>query len=998
MGKGVGVPAPLAAGQDGAVMLPRVVAPGVTGRGGAGAVLPVRTPAFTGRDEELGALGEVLAGPGAVVLVEGELGIGKSRLVGEYLGTEAGRAARAVVACCPPFRQPQTLGPVADAVGRAAGDAGGLGLSALGGALRPLFPEWSDVLPAAPEPAEDATAARHRLFRALGELLGCLRTELLVVEDAHWADEATLEFLLFLASRPAGGRPAPSLLVTSRPEDVPAGSLLPRLVRLAAGGRGLRLALGPLSEAGTAALVSSMLGTEQVTEGFTAFLHEVAGGVPLAVEETVRLLAARADLTRRDGRWVRRRLPRLVVPPTIRDSVLERYARLTSDAQEVLSAAAVLAEPAREEAIALVAGLDADRARSGISEALGSALLAEDERGLVSFRHALGCRAVYEAIPRPARRRPHQRAAEALAQLGAPAATLARHFREAGDTQRWLRHCEQAADLALAVGDQATSATLLAEMVCGDAGLDAGETARLMDKIVLLALPEESQLGELATALRRMLDAGGLAPGDEARLRFQLGRLLSTMNEVDASRTELEQAVTGLPPGSLHAARTMMLLGWPKGSTCSASEHLRWLRRADVSAADIPPVERLRLAVDRAMALLFLGEEAGWNQATEIPWQPHTAGESLQVARAHGNLGGAAMLWGRYAEARASLEHAAELAERHQYVQLQEVITAMLAHLDWLTGSWPGLARRVAVLAADEGLWAPARLEATLVSGLLTAAVGERDRAVTLLEPFIAEMRQRGDLQYLTEPCAALGRLHLAAGEVTEALQVTDEPIALVARKGTWLWAAELAPARVAALAAAGRAGEGASLAEAFGQGVRGRAAPAAKGSVIGCRAILAEARGELTAAATLFGRAAAVWRELPRPHDALLAAVAQSRCLLRTGQRKTGLRLLSEAADGLRRLGALGDATRAGKILAESGSGPAARPARGRPSYGDRLSPREREVVRLVADGRTNREIAQTLVLSTRTVEGHLHSAMRKLRVASRTALAVTAVEARII
>jgi hypothetical protein len=473
-------------------MLPRVAGPAVTGREGARVVLPVEAPAFTGRDEELGALGEVLAGRGAVVLVEGELGIGKSRLVNEYLGTGAGRAARAVVACCPPFRQPQTLGPVADAVGRAVGDVGGLGLSALGGALRPLFPEWSDVLPAAPEPAEDATAARNRLFRALGELLGCLGTGLLVLEDAHWADEATLEFLLFLASRPAGGVPAPSLLVTSRPEDVPAGSLLPRLVRLAPGGRGLRLALGPLTEAETAALVSSMLGTEQVTAGFTAFLHEQAGGVPLAVEESVRLLAARADLTCRDGRWVRRRLGRLAVPPSVRDSVLERSGRLGRDAQEVLSAAAVLAEPAREDVLTAVAGLDRDRARCGLSEALGCALLAEDERGMVSFRHALGCRAVYEAVAGPARRLLHLRAGEALAELGAPAATLARHFCEAGETTAWLRHAEQAAGLALAAGDQAASATLLAGLVSG-AGLAPGETARLMDKIVLLALPEESQ-------------------------------------------------------------------------------------------------------------------------------------------------------------------------------------------------------------------------------------------------------------------------------------------------------------------------------------------------------------------------------------------------------------------------------------------------------------------------------------------------------------------------
>ncbi|MBO0814644.1 MAG: AAA family ATPase [Actinobacteria bacterium] len=969
--------------------------------------VPVAAPRFTGREAELAGLTGALTVPGAVVLVEGELGIGKSRLVSEYLATDAGRAARPVVACCPPYRQPQTLGPVADALRQAADDIGGLGLSDLAGALRPLFPEWAHVLPAAPGPVEDATAARSRLFRALAELLGLLGAGLLVVEDAHWADEATLEFLLFLASRPPAAGSPPGVLVTVRPEDVPARSLLPRLARLAAGGRGLRLALGPLGQAGTAALVSSMLGTEQVTEGFTAFLHEQAGGVPLAVEESVRLLAARADLTRRDGRWVRRRLPKLAVPPTIRDSVLERCARLTADAQEVLSAAGVLAGPAREEMIAAVAGLDPDRARSGMSEALGCALLIEDERGLVSFRHPLGCQAVYEAIPGPVRRLLHQRAGETLAQLGAAAATVARHFREAGNTQRWLYHAEQAADLALSVGDQATSASLLAGLVIG-AGPAPGEMARVMDKIVLLALPEESQLSGLAAALRGTLDAGGLAAGEEAGLRFQLGRLLLTMNETDASRGELERAVTGLPPGSLQAARAMMLLGWPHGSDRSAGEHLGWLGRAEATAGDVPPLERLRLAIDRVSALLLLGEEAGWAQAAAIPWEPRAPDENLQVTRAHGNIGEAALLWGRYTDARRRLEHAAELADRFGYTHLQEYGALNLAHLDWLTGVWPGLAERAAALAADSGLRAAARLDAALIGGLLAAASGDTQHAVELLVRSTVGLRQRGDLQYLMEPSAALARIHLAAGEAAEALRVTDEPIALVARKQTWLWAADLVPTRVAALAAAGLTDDAASLADAFARGVRGRSAPAAKAGLTLCQAILADSRGEYATAAALFGRAAAAWQDLPRPYDALLAGEQQARCLLRCGQRETGVQLLLETADGLRRLGAPGDATRADQVLAECGVGPETRetlgapgagsrkrPARGRPSYGDRLSPREREVVRLVAQGQTNQEIALTLVLSRQTVAGHVQSAMRKLRVSSRTALAVTAVEA---
>ena len=195
-----------------------------------------------GRDSQLAALAAALAITPAVVLVEGEAGTGKTRLVRESLSSHS-EGARVLLAACPPFRHPQTLGPVADAFRQAVGEVRGLSLSGLAGALRPLFPEWAGDLPPAPEPAEDTTAARYRLFAALAELIASLGTGVLVLEDAHWADEATLEFLLFPASRPAaaGGRiphQPVSLVVTCRPEELPPGSLLLRLSRLATGSSG----------------------------------------------------------------------------------------------------------------------------------------------------------------------------------------------------------------------------------------------------------------------------------------------------------------------------------------------------------------------------------------------------------------------------------------------------------------------------------------------------------------------------------------------------------------------------------------------------------------------------------------------------------------------------------------------------------------------------------------------------------------------------------------
>jgi len=139
----------------------------VTGRtnaekGGTGRVSVISAPAFAGRQQELAALGQVLGGPPALVLVEGEAGIGKSRLVREFLARADDKQQHTMVAACPPFRRPCTLSPMVDAIRQATDSPGQLGLSGLAGALRPLFPEWSAGLPPAPEPAEDATAARHR--------------------------------------------------------------------------------------------------------------------------------------------------------------------------------------------------------------------------------------------------------------------------------------------------------------------------------------------------------------------------------------------------------------------------------------------------------------------------------------------------------------------------------------------------------------------------------------------------------------------------------------------------------------------------------------------------------------------------------------------------------------------------------------------------------------------------------------------------------------------
>ncbi|GLY74160.1 helix-turn-helix transcriptional regulator [Actinoallomurus iriomotensis] len=969
----------------------------------------VAPPAFVGRRRELAVLAETLASPPAVVLVEGEAGIGKSRLLREF------RAASAVrlmpTAECPPLHDPYTLGPVVDAVHQATDGVAGLGLSDLAGALRPLFPEWAADLPPAPEPAEDARAARHRLFRALVELLDRLDVAVLVVEDVHWADDATLEFLLFVTSR----RPQPvSLVVTYRPEDVPAGSLLLRLSsRLPPGTTRARLALDPLDVAETANLVSSMLGGERMSAEFAAFLHQHTDGVPLAVEESVRLMHDRADVTPYGGGWIRRHLADIDVPPTVRDSVVERSGRLGEDAQAMLRAAAVLAEPANEATLAAVGELTADHSAAGLAEALDCGLLRDDERGLVSFRHGLACRAVYEATPRPLRRAMHLRAGRALEGMTPqPVVRLAHHFREADDTGSWARYAERAADVATEAGDWVAASVLLHGLLTS-AGLPPAAMAPLAAKIRPGSLTGRSRLRGVVAALRTALDSGALDAGEQAATRYRLGMLLASNYDYDDAQRELELAVPGLRPGSVALSHAMTLLGWPLGASRPGRAHRDWLRRAADAASLVPAAERPDLATKRAVGLLLLDDPDGWAVAATVPDEFATPAQRRSVAFRDMNMGDLAMRWGRYAEARARLDNAWALAEEHGYPRYGEVARANLLHLDWFTGRWDGLTARASAYEASGEAMPLNRLEVSLVTGLMLAANGRRSEAESALAEVMTQMGELGAVHAVVEPAAALARLHLAAGRVEDALRVTAQPIGVVALKEAWLWATDLAPARVDALLAAGRAEDAAELVAAFEAGVLGRNAPAPQAALALCEGILAAGQGAPERAATAFTRAAAAWEALPRPYDALLARERRARCLLAAGRRDAGLSSLAEVAAGLSDLGASADAERLRECLATYGprehgaaepegrrttvddaSGNGERRRRGRPGYGDRLSPRELEVVRLLIDGKTNPQIAEALVLSRQTVNSHVGSAMRKLRVSSRTALAVSAVE----
>ncbi|MFI6623219.1 helix-turn-helix transcriptional regulator [Streptomyces sp. NPDC050528] len=971
-------------------------------------VLPsLSAPRFVGRAAELHRLTDALARPPATVLVEGEAGIGKSRLVQEALDEPGVAAQRPLAAVCPPFREALTLGPVVDAAREARPDVAELSLTSLAGVLRPLFPEWGQDLPSAPEALSDAGAARHRLFRALAELLDAMGVGVLVLEDVHWADEATLDFLLFLASRRSRRM---SLVLTYRPEDVAPDSVLMRLTsRPPAGTRHVRICLGALDVPQTAELMSSMLDGEHVSEAFASFLQERTDGVPLAIEESVRLLRDRADLVRRDGEWVRRTLADIAVPPTIRDAVAERVSHLTPIAQRVLQAASVLAEPVGPAVLATVSGLSDNVAGGAVDAAVRSGLLGEDRAGRVSFRHALAARAVYDMTPAPDRRALHLGAGRSLrAMTPQPVARLAHHYREAGDTGQWREYAERTADLALASGDHRTAVGLLHELLTGS-DPPAASVARWAQKMPVLAFAGLVARGDLIRALRRVLDGEALAPHDRAAVRIQLGRMLLQVAEYAAGAAELERALPDLADEPFQAAWAMTTLGSPPSTLMSAGEHRRWLdRAADAARLPMTADQRLALVVDRATALLDMGDEAGWAVAAELPDTETTPAGVMQLTRSGLNIGNAAMRWGRYGEARALLTTGLARAEEHRHLRLHDMILVTLVHLDWFTGAWDGLPERAAALAAvdEEPLL---QLDALLITALLDGAVGgsgadpgpaaAAEGGIGTVEERLRQVLdaglRRGIVDLPLEPAAALARIRLAEGSAAEALELTEGPADVVARKNIWLWATEFAPVRTGALLAVERPDQARQFVADLAEGLAGRNLPAADAALETCRGMLAQGEGRSAEAAAAFGRAVTAWMRLPRPYEALLAAERRADCLLTAGDRDTGLTELARAQAGFTTLGARTDADRVHLALRAAGA-----PVRqvwrgGRRGYGDQLSPRELEVARLMLTGLTNPAIARALSRSPKTVAAQLNSAMRKYGVTSRTALAVTLTQA---
>lgn len=950
--------------------------------------MPTKTAlTMVGREEELALLLRAVATPPSVAVVTGEAGVGKTRLLAELCARVPVQAGRVLVARCQPLGEPFPFGPMVEALRDALASLDPGRLAPETGVLRTLFPELAERLPRPPESSGDARAQRQRTVRALGALLDCLGPALLVVEDLHWADDATRQLVECTAARPPGEL---SLVVSLRDDEESAAAT--RLRALAAhpppGASGIQVRVPVLAPDEVAALAAALLGDERAPPELVAYLTEHAGGIPFVVEELLLALMQHGDLRRGPDGWSLDRLVEPEVPSAVRFALLERLDRLPVAVRHVVQAAAVLGVPAADGVLAAVAGLDEEQAAEALSTAHRAALLEEADEGRSRFRHALAGQAVYEAIPAPRRRQLHVRAARALHAIEPPALSqLAYHYHRAHRRAEWLRWGELAADGAAEVGDDAAACGLLQQLLATP-GLAPAASSRLAVKLGPAAL---HALGhrEAASVLRGVIDGSQLPATTRGELRLSLALLLDQAGDPSRSFAELRRAVEELHDRPDLRARAMSALAIPNVAEVPIAEHLEWSARAAaavVGSAD--PALVTAVLANRAAVLLDAGE-ASWREVADaLPQHADTNGERRELIRAAHSLAVGACAVGRYPDAEAFLARGSRLDAELHYERMGGALDATRLALEWRTGRWQGLEPRISALRerlADNPLH---DVDVAPVEGAWLLAHGRVDLAEQRLEEALDLAGQIAGVTVIASPAGALCRLLLAREDAGQAARAAACALDLLARKGLWTVAADVVAPAVDAFLAEGRIRDARHLEAAMAEGVRDRDAPAAAAALAHAGAQLAEAEGRREEAAGRYADAAGSWEALPAPYEAAQARERGGRCLLLDGQRR-GVPVLHEALEAFERLGAAWDAARCRRSLRRHGV-PVPRPWRGgQAGYGTALSPRQLEIVQLAAAGRTNAEIAAEIFLSPKTVEHYLSAAMHKLGVSSRRRLA---------
>ncbi|MFE0735252.1 AAA family ATPase [Streptomyces sp. NPDC058855] len=990
------------------------------------------SPVFVGRAGELTALTEALArataGEPQALLVAGEAGVGKTRLIEEFLGTARDRGAVVAVGGCVelgadglPFAPFSTA---LRALRRLLPDELTAAADGQEGELARLLPELGD--PGGHEPSdEDSTARLFELTVRLLERLATDRTLVLVLEDLHWADASTRHLLTYLLRTLRRGRVV--VVASYRADDIhrrhPLRPLLAELDRL----RTLRrIELARFTRAEVHRQLTGILAAEPDP----ALVDEVfdrSDGNAFFVEELV--------VSHTSGCAAGQ------LSDSLRDLLLVRVEMLPEDAQRVVRIVAEGGSTVEHGLIAAVAGLTEDALIEALRAAVGANILlpVPDGDGY-RFRHSLVREAVSDDLLPGERSRLNRRYAEALeadpalVRAGERATRLATYWYHAHDPAKALpavlraavetrkRHAyaeqlrllERAMELwdevpgevraSLRPVDCADSYPPLARCAQDpDARDPATAPLRHLDLFAEAAVAarlsgqRERALKIGRTALRLLESGEEHDPLRAAWFWTERARLQSNLGRGDGAEeiARAQDLVKGLPPSAVHAVVLVAAAGWgmlraPGPEALAAAERAVEYARL-VRAEAIELSARLTLGTIRVAA----GDrEAGLAEMEEVRARTTRLGHFQEAARAHINISSALEGLGRSREAVGVADAGIELARSRGLVDSAAWIRGNKAESLFSLGRWDE-ARAESELLLSSATSSKPRGSAFLRLAQIAAARGETPTATARLAEARAVFGTRDPIPQYTlrvaqvaiAVAAAEGRLADVRAELAAAAEAGFPP-------GTHRYGWPLVLTAVVAEAdsrglPAAEEGRAEALAT-VRRCVRALATPAPVWAAYAQRVSEELARAEGRESAARWAEVVAAFTPLERPHQLARSRHRLADALLAEGgRREEAAALLREAHATAVTLGARPFrediellAARARLSLVPE-QRPAAPAGTGEDAFG--LTPREREVLRLVAAGRTNRQIAQELFISPKTASVHVSHILAKLGVGGR-------------
>jgi DNA-binding CsgD family transcriptional regulator len=700
--------------------------------------------------EELSGVLAATAG-GRVVLLAGEAGIGKSAVVKRFTERQSADA-RFLAGGCDPLLTPRALGPLHDIARQT------------GGRLAELL---------------DAGGPREAVFAAFLDALAQPQRQVVVVEDAHWADEATLDLLVFLGRRLE--RTPVMLIVTYRDDELGADHPLRGVLGALPQGVVHRVRPQPLSEAAVVEL-ARRAGRPAVG------LRALTGGNPLLVTEV--LAAGDAG-----------------VPMTVRDLVLARLAGLPADAREVVRLVAVV--PTRAELWLLEEALGPEPAAVERCVAAGLLVVGEET---VGFRHELLRQAVEGSLSALGRRELNRRVLQVLSEAqgrGVDIARLVHHARQTNDAEAVLRYAPAAARQAAAVAAHREAVghyraalphadrlppPVQAELLEGYSfqaylsGL-AQEALEARQAALRIREAEGSSSEQLGESLRWLSRLSWWA-GRRAEAEAAAARAIAVL-ERDEPGHQLAMAYSNQAQLDMLAYRTEAALAW-------GSRAIELARRLGDQEALTHALNNIGSA--RRMSG-DLGGRADLEQAFEVAV---AAGLEDHAARALVNQASLDMELRDYRHARGDLDRALAFTVQHDLAGNAQYMLGMRARLRLDRGDWAGAEHdaRAALAELEPRRQGPRAVDALVVLGLLQARRGDPDANGTL-EEAAARALPTGELQWIALVAAARAEhawLHGALDRTaTEA--ATGFELAVRARHpwfagelACWLWRADALP------------------------------------------------------------------------------------------------------------------------------------------------------------------------------------------------------------